>query len=297
MNINLEYYRVFYNVCKAGSITIAADWLCISQPAVSQAIKQLETELGSRLFLRTSKGVKLTPEGEMLYSYVQKGYDIIINGENKLKKMIDLEMGEVRIGASDMTLRFYLLPFLEQFHELYPNIKVTVTNAPTPETIQFLYQGKIDFGIVSSPVVAKSHVNIKKVKEIEDIFIAGNKFNYLKGKKLDYKELNDLPLIFLGQNTSTRKFLDEYLMKNNIILEPELELATSDIIVQFALRNFGIGCVVSEFAEEVLNSGDVFVLEFKEKLPKRNFCIITDDRNPMSYAGNKLLEMMYNYKL
>lgn len=292
MNGNLEYYRVFYHVCKSGSLTTASERLCISQPAVSQAIKQLEKSLGSQLFLRTSKGVKMTPEGEKLYSYVRRGYELIIDGENKLKKMIDLETGEVRIGASDMTLKYYLLPFLEKFHERYPNIKVTVTNAPTTETIQFLYQGKIDFGIVSSPFATKSHVEVTNVKEIEDIFIAGTKFSTLKDKKLDYKQLKEYPIICLEKNTSTRTFLDNYLMGNNIILEPEIELATSDMIVEFSKRNFGIGCIMSEFAREQLESGELFALNFNKKLPKRNFCIITDKKNPISYAGNKLLEMM-----
>lgn len=292
MNINLEYYKVFYYACKSGSLSIAAEKLCISQPAVSQAIKQLETALGSKLFIRTSKGVKLTPEGDVLYSYVQRGYDFILTGENKLKKMIDLEMGEVRIGASDMTLKFYLLPYLERFHEMYPEIKVIVTNAPTPDTIEFLYQGKIDFGIVSTPFISKPEVKITNVKEVEDIFVAGKKFSHLKGKLLDYKQLKELPTICLEKNTSTRKFLDHYLLEHNVVLEPEFELAISEMIVQFALRNLGIGCVVSEFVEEQLKSGELFQLQFNTTLPKRNICIITDDKNPISSAGIKLLESM-----
>lgn len=292
MNINLEYYKVFYHVSKYGSITTAAEKLCISQPAVSQAIRQLETALGSRLFLRTPKGVKLTPEGELLFSYVQRGYEFIQTGQTKFQKMIDLEMGEVRIGASDMTLQFYLLPFLEKFHEKYPKIKVTVTNAPTPETISFLYDGKIDFGIVTTPFEGKPEVHIRKVKEIEDVFIAGNKFAQLRGKQLEYSMLKELPVICLEKSTSTRTFLDEFLDQNQITLEPEFELATSDMIVQFALRNLGIGCVVSEFAGKYMSNDELFELDFSPKMPKRNICIITDERNPVSKAGEKLLSMM-----
>ena len=81
MNANLEYYKVFYHVAGCGSLTQAAEMMCISQPAVSQAIKQLEKCIGGTLFLRTAKGVKLTPEGEVLYKYVKEGYETISLGE------------------------------------------------------------------------------------------------------------------------------------------------------------------------------------------------------------------------
>ena len=117
MDVNLDYYRIFYFVGMLGGISHAAEELSISQPAVSQAIKQLEKALGTTLFVRTSKGVRFTSEGEVLFSYVKRGYEAITLGEKKLMEMMNLQHGEIRIGASDMTLRFYLLPFLEEFHE------------------------------------------------------------------------------------------------------------------------------------------------------------------------------------
>ena len=194
---NLEYYKVFYYVAKHKSLTVAAGELAISQPAVSQSIKQLETALGTKLFTRASKGVKLTKEGELLYDYVAKGYEQIELGEKKLQQMLNLDLGEVHIGASDMTLQFYLLPYLEKFHERYPGIKVKVTNAPTPETLQNLQEGKIDFGVVSTPFEAKEEIQAIVVREIEDIFVAGRKFIPYKNRMLDFKELENLPLISL----------------------------------------------------------------------------------------------------
>ena len=292
MSIDLEYYKIFYFVAKAGSFTQAGEELCISQPAVSQSIKLLETNLGSRLFVRIPKGVRLTPEGEVLYNYVRKGYEYIVMGEEKFKKMLDLENGEIRIGASDMTLQFYLLPYLEKFHEKFPKIKVMVTNAPTPETLDYLYGGKIDFGIVSEPFDSKSDISVVKVKEIHDIFVAGSKFNYLNGKVLKYKELENLPIICLEHNTSSRRFIDGFLKSNHVVLMPEFELAMSDIIVKFAGRNLGIGCVVGDFAQEAIADGTLFELKFDHLMPKRHFCVITGNNNPISTAAKELLRMM-----
>lgn len=292
MNVNLEYYKIFYYVSKLKSFTLAAEELCISQPAVSQAIKLLETNLGSKLFVRTPKGVKLTAEGEVLFSYVERGYEYILLGETTFKKMIDLENGEIRIGSSDMTLQFYLLPYLEQFHELYPKIKVTVTNAPTPETLEYLYAGKIDFGIVSSPFVSKPEIEITNVKKINDVFVAGNKFINIKNRTIQYTDLEKIPIICLEHNTSTRQYMDQYLASNNVILKPEFELATSDMIVQFAKRNLGVGCVVRDFATKDIESGQLFEIMFNQKIPSRNICIIKSNKNPTSTASTKLLDMM-----
>lgn len=290
---NLEYYKVFYYVAKHKSLTLAAGELAISQPAVSQSVKQLETALGTKLFTRESKGVKLTKEGELLYDYVAKGYEQIVLGEKKLQQMLNLDLGEIHIGASDMTLKFYLLPYLERFHEKYPGIKVTVTNAPTPETLQNLREGKIDFGVVSTPFEAKDEIQAIVVREIEDIFVAGRRFIPYKNKMLDLCELEKMPLICLEGSTSTRSYMDAFLKKNQVEIKPEFELATSDMIVQFALRNLGVGCVMRDFAREYLESGRLFELRFNQIIPRRHFCVVTDARNPVSAAARNLLELVY----
>ncbi len=292
MSSSLEYYKVFYYVATLGSITLASEKLCISQPAVSQAVRQLELSLDCQLFMRMSKGVKLTREGEFLFDYVKSGLENIWHGENMLRRMRDLETGEVRIGASDMTLQFYLLPYLEKFHELYPGIKVTVSNGPTPETLRFLYEGKIDFGVVSTPFEARSEVKSAPVKEVRNVFIAGEKFKHLEGKKLSYDILKELPCIFLEKNTSTRTFMDQFLKKRDVEVEPEFELSTSDMIVQFAMRNLGIGCVMSGFAQMELEKGNLIELQFEDPMPGRQFAIITDSKTPISPAGKKILKLM-----
>ena len=292
MNVNLEYYKIFYYVATELSITGAAKKLNISQPAVSQAIKQLEQGLGIELFTRHAKGVSLNHAGTLLYSYVRDGYETILSGERQLAKMMNLETGEVKIGASDMTLQFYLLPYLEEFHQLYPDIKVTVTNAPTPQTIDHLQQGRIDFGVVTKPLNVDSYFDVLRVRSVQDVFVAGDKFRYLADKTLDYKELENLPLICLEGNTSTRTYVDEYLVKRGVRVSPEFELATSDMIIQFAMRNLGIGCVVKDFANSQLKDGELFELRFKEDIPGRDMCLIVDKRSTMSVAATKLKELL-----
>ena len=289
---NLDYYKVFYYTAKTGSVTAAASELSISQPAVSQALKQLEKNLGVSLFGRAARGVKLTAEGELLFSYVAVGYEQIELGVNKVKKMQSMELGEVKIGASDMTLRFYLLPYLEKFHEMYPEIKVMVTNGPTPETLLALKEERIDFGVVSTPFDASEDVLSRPVRDIEDVFVAGRKFYSYKNRMMEFRDLKELPMIFLENNTSTRTFMDKVLLENHVALQPEFELATSDMIVQFALRNLGVGCVVRDFAKEALETGLLFELRFHQMIPKRSICVVRNKKEKLPVAAEKLLEIM-----
>ncbi len=289
---NLEYYKVFYYVGKLNSITSAAKELSISQPAVSQSIHQLEKTLGCTLFQRTSRGMRFTSEGELLYRYVERGYEQIELGEQRLRQIQHLDAGEVRIGASDMTLRFFLLPFLEKFHELYPGIKVTVTNGPTPETLQYLNEDRIDFGVISTPFEEKEGYSYFPVSTIEDTFVAGRRFIQYKNRMLDFSDLQKIPLILLEGNSSTRNYIDTFLSDHGVDIQPEFELSTSDMIVQFALRNLGVGCVVKAFAEEHLESGVLFELRFNSVIPKRKICVITDESRPLSIAASRLIELI-----
>lgn len=292
MDINFEYYKIFYHTAMEGSLSLAAKKLCISQPAVSQAVKQLEKGIGCSLFVRGARGIRLTKEGEVLFSYVKKGCEQLLMGEEKIRQMLEMDSGEIHIGASDMTLKFFLLPYLERFHEQYPNIKISVTNAPTPETLSYLSDGTIDFGIVSEPVLPPETVEFTAVQLIEDIFVAGSRFHDLRNHFLKYEELKRHPVILLEENTSTRSYVDEFLERQGIALSPEFELATSDMIVQFALRNLGIGCVVKDFAREYLERGELFELRFEETIPPRHLCLAVNTRIPLSTAAKMLLEML-----
>ena len=278
MNVSLDWYKIFYEVAKKQNITVAAENLCISQPAVSQTIKQLEESLNAELFLRTKKGVTLTKEGEVLYSYISEAMEKIKLGEAKVLEQVNLESGEIRIGSSDMCLQFFLLQYLEEFQKIYPKIKISITNGPTPETIKLLKEDKIDFGLVSEPFELEEKFTSIEVCKIKDIFVCGKKYKDLSKQKVNLKELEKYPLICLEEHTSTRKYIDEKFKENNAECNPKYELATSNLIVDFAKRNFGIGVVVDKFAEEKLKNKEIYQINIKEKIEPRNICIIKKDK-------------------
>lgn len=292
MNISLEYYKFFYYAAKCGSITQAAEALSVTQPAVSQALRTLAKSLGTDLFVRNGKGVHLTPAGEILFDYVKRGYEEIETGERKVLEMINMETGEIRIGASDMTLQFYLLPYLQRFHERYPGIRLNVTNGPTPETMHYLSEGRIDFGLVTTPLSRRKGFHSIAVRQIQDVFVAGTRFRELKDEILPWSRLRELPVVCLEKNSSTRRYVDDFLMARGAAIHPEIELATSDMIVQFALRNLGVACVVRDFAHPYLEAGTLFELRFESSLPAREMELVTNEKLPPTSASAKFLEML-----
>lgn len=292
MSVSLDRYAVFFEVARLGSITLAAEKLYISQPAVSRNVRLLEQTLGCRLFARTPKGVALTREGETLFRYVSSAMEQFRLGERKLAEQLNLDSGEICVGASDMTLQFFLLPYLERFHAAYPGVKIRVTNGPTPETLRFLTQGVIDFGVVSGPLDEGAARHAAPVGEVQDVFIAGQRFASLAREPLPLDRLETLPLIFLEQNTSTRRALDEFLARSGTPLAPEFELATSSLIVQFVQRNLGVGCVVRDFALEAIASGSVVELTVTPSPPARQLWVVRGD-TPPSRAAERLLDMVF----
>lgn len=292
MPVNLEWYRAFYQVAHLGSVTRAAEALFITQPAVSQCIRQLEEDLGISLFIRTPRGMRLTAEGQELFRFVSRGVDSITQGEKRIQQMNSLENGSISIGASDMTLEFFLLEHLERFHRQYPKIRISVTNVSTPDTLRLLHDGRIDFGAVSTPVDGQAGLVVRPVAEIQDVFVASPHFDALRGQTLSPRQLAGLPIVCLEKNTSTRRYLDGFLAEHGVQLQPEIELATSPLIAQFAARGMGVGSLVRHFALPFLQDGRLFELDLQPAPPSRAICLVYDGRLPLSRAADALLKEM-----
>ncbi|WP_418791690.1 LysR family transcriptional regulator [Phosphitispora sp. TUW77] len=291
MDVNFELYKVFYYVSKDLSFSSASVKLYISQSAVSQSIKLLENKMNCRLFIRNTKQVKLTREGEMLFEYVSQAFNFIKAGERRVSELRSLESGEVRIGASDTICKHYLLPYFKKFISLYPNINIQVTNRTSPMCIELLNNGSVDVIVVNIPEKPDKNHEIKELKKIQDIFIAGNNFTHLKNKVVQLEELNHYPLLMLEKNTVTREFIDSYLKQKGITLTPEIELGSVDLLVELAKIGLGISFVVRDYIAKELSDGEIFALNIKEKIPPRSIGIITHKNIPTALAAQKLIQL------
>lgn len=291
MDINFELYKIFYYAAKAENFSVAAEQLFITQSAVSQAIKNLETKLGISLFFRKTRHLTLTHEGELLYSHISQAFNFIKTAENKLSEIQLLDAGEIRVGASDTVCKYYLLPYLEKFTHLYPKIKIRVINRTSSQLTESLHRGLIDLAIITLPTADKT-VKINQLVSVEDILVASPKFGELQAKKVDWSELNKYPLLMLERSSATRRNFDRYLGQKGVVLAPELELESVDLLVEFAKIGLGIGFVLKESAQNALQSGELFEVETNEKLPLRQLGAATIENVPLSQAALKFMSLL-----
>ncbi|OMF22187.1 LysR family transcriptional regulator [Paenibacillus sp. FSL H8-0548] len=291
MIVNMEWYRVFYWTAKTGSLSRAAEKLYITQPAVTHTIKQLEAKLGGQLFFRMAKGVKLTAEGEVLFQYIEQAYSFMETGERMLAEMHNLQSGEISIGASDTLCKHYLMPYLEQFHTAYPDIRIRVTNRTTPETISLLKEGKIDFGIVHMPA-ADRLLDFRTSMPLQDILVGGRAYAALGSDGMKLEAISSYPLLLLEKGASTRCFLDEYAKASGTMLSPELELGSFDLLAQFARSGFGLAFLIREYVIEELSTGELIEIPLQPPLPSRSIGIATLRGVPLSAAAKRFLELL-----
>lgn len=290
---HLEGYRVFYHTAKAGSFTKAAEHLYVTQPAVTQAIKQLEESLGGQLFFRTSKGVRLTAEGEVLFRYLEEAFHLVAEGERRIADMHQLLSGEIRLAAGDTLCKHLLLPCMREFHEAYPEIKIQVANRTTPETISLLKAGRIDLGIVSLPVADKQ-LELRECMVIQDCLVAGEKYREWAGRALSMKQLAELPLLMLEKGSHSRAYLDDFAAGLGVELRPELELGSLDLLVEFARAGFGIAHVVRDFVSRELETGELVELPLLEPIPPRQAGAAYLRDVPLTSAAKEFLSFLPN---
>ena len=181
MDINYELYKVFYQVASTMSFSEASKQLYISQSAVSQSIKSLEQKLGHQLFIRRTKKISLTPEGETLYRHITPAIHMIQSAEAQITES-DTFHGQLRIAASDTICRYFLVPFLNRFHTEYPNVHIKVINMTSSMCADLLKQNQVDVIIVNTPTdqlkkCAYTHV----VHEFRDIFAVNPRYFNITG--------------------------------------------------------------------------------------------------------------------
>lgn len=262
----LSSYRIFNAVAEAGNLSKAAKELFISQPAISKAVSKLEQSLSVKLFTRNSRGVKLTEEGALLYEYTCSAFESLRQGEESIKKIHTLGIGHIKIGVSTTLCKYLLLPYLQNFIESYPHIKISIECHSTFETLALLEDGKLDIGLIGKPSSSRS-VDFFPLKTIRDTFVASP--SYLANLKerepglaTDAKALlQRANLMMLDEKNITRLHLDDYFLKNEIHTAQTLEVNSMDLLIEFSKVGLGVGCVIREFVEKELAEGSLIELK------------------------------------
>jgi DNA-binding transcriptional LysR family regulator len=295
MNINYELYRIFYEVATIGNITKASEELNISQPAISKSIKNLEEQLGGQLFVRTKRGVILTQEGLEFYNYIKQAIEYINNAENKFTDLINLETGCIKIGISTTLTKEFLLPYLEEFHKKYPKIDIQIYTYFTKDLMPKLKNGLIDIVILNLlDIDYGNDIEIIKCRKINDCFIVSDKYKELTTRKISLKELNNYPLILQAKGSSTREFIDEVARENEVVLKPNIELASYSLVVEFTKIGLGIGYATYDYIKDSIKNKELYKLDIKENIPSRYIGIALSKNHIPNFSTKKLIEIIKN---
>ena len=291
MDINYELYKVFYYVATSLSFSEASKQLFISQSAVSQSIKTLEKKLEQPLFIRSTKKVQLTPEGEILLEHVEPAINLIQKGENQLLEANTLNGGQLRIGASDTICRYYLIPYLNRFHKAYPNVHIKVTNQTSIECAHLLENGQVDFIITNYPNSGLSNSqNVRVINEFHDVFVANQEYFPLKGEAVSLQKLQTYPILMLDRKSTTSEFLHHMFQREQLDLVPEIELSSNDLLIDLARIGLGIAFVPDFCIPE--NDKDLLIVRLTEKMPARQMIVAYNESLPVSQASKQFMDMM-----
>lgn len=292
MNISYEYYRVFYYAAKYGNITKAAEMLTSNQPNITRMIKALEENLECTLFVRSHKGVVLTPEGEKLYAHVKIAVENIMAGEEELAHRKGLQKGIISIGASEVALRCLLLPVLDRYRRMYPGVQIKISNHSTPQAISALQNGLADIAVVTTPLDSSDKIDIIKIREFQECAVCGNAYSHLTAKALSLSELTAFPLICLCAGTKTYSFYTKLFRQYDLEIRPDIEAATADQIIPMVRNNLGIGFVPEDFLSEMGENEEIYTLTLKQKIPPRFICLVKNREIPLSIAAKELEKMI-----
>ena len=297
MNQNLNYYKAFYMVAKYKNISKAADALFISQPAISKSLSRLEENLGCALFSRTSRGVSLTADGEILYERIREAFAAIEAGEEELRHRTELGIGQLRIGVSTTLCKYILLPYLQNFIRQHPHIRITIECQSTLHTVELLESGQIDIGLIGVP---KHHgtLTFLPLKKIQDTFVATQ--SYLDNLSIREHTDSDLflsaTLMLLDEENITRQYINDYFYRNQIKTNQILEVSSMDLLIEFAKIGIGAACVIREFVEQELKESTLIEIPMAEPIESRSIGFAYSNSHKLSKSALTFLNSVFPYQ-
>ena len=296
MSVSFDYYRTFYYVGKYGSFTQAAKIMHNNQPNITRTMNNLEAELGCRLFVRSRKGITLTPEGEKLFVHIESAYNQILIGEAEVAAGRELKEGFLSIAISEIALHGFMLPVLQSFKQAHPGIHIRLLNHSTPQGIKAVQRGLAELAVISSPAGMSGSLEETVIRSFREILIAGKGYEDLSRREITLRDLAAYPLITLSRGTTSFAFLQELFASEGLILDPSVEAATTDQILPMVAHDIGLGFIPEAFAEVPLKQGDVFRVRLRREIPTRNICLIQDKSRPLSMAALALKKAIFNYR-
>ena len=301
MDINYEYYKIFYNVAKYGGFTAAAEKTYSNQPNLTRTIKKLEKELGVSLFYKSGRHVRLTSEGAELYAKIAVAVEQIENAEREISEFSALEGGYLAVSASEVALHKSLLPALEVYKKAHPKIKILLSNHSSPQALAALKNGQCELAVISVAEAFDPAFEYEKIADCRDVPVCRkNFFDGADGadgvskpaadRTYTIAELAAFPLISLGRQTASYETYAEFFRARGLDFRPAAEVATADQILPLVDYNLGVGLVPDVFLKK--SAAKYLRLKTDTPLPSRSIYLVRRAKQPVSFAARSLIRLL-----
>lgn len=287
--INLEYYKIFYQVAKYNNVTLAAKSLYLTQSAISHTINNLENKLQCKLFIRKPRGMTLSKEGKLLFEYIAPAITSINNGEMQILNKSNNLKGHINIAATETALYQFLGPILKKFNELNPDVTITITGTKTSDGCKELLKGLCDVAFLVSPIENNVDLEILKISEFHDKFCYSPiYFPQYRKKTFSLEDILKKTIICVDKNTSARNHIDARIKTNGYILKPSYNVRTTTVVMQLVKNGLGIGVAPDNF----LPGSGVDELPVSFSIPPRSLFMLTNKRYQKSIICQKFIKMI-----
>lgn len=287
--MDINQLEVLVAVAREKSFSRAAEVLNRTQPAVSQAIRRLEQEIGERLFDRSSKDGTLTFAGELLLDYAKQMLNLRENAQSAIREMKDLHNGKVTISANEHTV-FFLLPLIQEFRRLYPLIKVEVHKGVASRIPKEITARETELGIVS---FAPTDSSVKSIMVGTDelALIVANEHPLADKTSVSIRDLGVENFIAHNAHSPYRLKVIEAFAKFNTKLSIGVELPSLEAIKRLVERGVGVALVPRLTAENEIARGQLKALSVKELKLERKLHIVHRKNSDLSHASKAFLKL------
>lgn len=294
MSVSYDYYRVFYHVVQCGNMTEAAKELFLAQSTISRTIQNLETDLGCILFERKTHGVSLTEEGSILYNHLKPAIEHITAAEERLDSIRRLDEGLLRIGASELTLEHYMLPYLERMKREYPQIVIRLSYSNPTHALEALHSRLLDIAVLAGPFEESDAVDFTPLDrgEFDYVLIAGNDFNELRDREVDLKDLQEYPFICMEKGMGVRTYADRAALRSGFRLHPECEVGSMPLLISLVKINLGLAFLPLPHARKELEEGSMFEVKLTAPLPKEHIKMLTSKIPPNNRVFSRFVNIL-----
>ena len=274
---NLNLYRIFCEVAKQKNITKASEVLFVSQPAVSSAIKELETQLGGQLFIRQNKGVVLTSYGHDIYQKIAPSIEKLEQVEHYFDDINTLQNGILRIGSNTSNTNQIISEYLIKFASVYPKVKIQMTRAHQNELIDKLNEQELDIVFIDNEDIGD--FNIIESYDIEYQLI-GNKEYYEKYKNspVDCDNFPVEDIILPNDINTSRKLIEDFLKQQGILIKPKYEVDAYSILYAFVKDGLGVAFVNADYYKDKIGK-EVFLINSNIKFLARKINAVCNKKS------------------